>query len=237
VTELDNFRIFVNWIADAKEFKLDSKESSGRKKLAAVHALAVTRYPPLTGAALRSRVNNADNLEMSDAGLYFYMKPDAQMPDVLPVMTFGFDFRDPEFHVLRIRVALLHQIEEHKLGSVGFRFETPESKDEDEDEDGDGEGEERRGKHNYFHAQPINRFIKRDNKTKLPHPQWMATKYPTFPLEAKTPCGLLSTFLCSIYSQDGIRGMLPWLKGPDGRSLLSVIKDCEYVKRAMPIRR
>lgn len=104
---------------------------------------------------------------------------------MLPVLSFGYDFRrsHPEFR-LRLALFLLEEEEgKSELRAIGYRFESPEGE----------------GIHHYYHAQIINAFEKGSEQWRIPCPRWLPTKQPAFALDACSPVTLIASMLISIY--------------------------------------
>jgi hypothetical protein len=211
MSEQERFIEVLNWISDNCMFDPENEIYTKRQKLMDIYNKLNSTYTSLGGGdELRKLLKAKTKFELLEIKQFIYLKPEPyKYPDVLPVMSLKFDFDDSSNMELRIRVAFFSFNDKVELRAMGYRFETHEGE----------------GKHNYCHSQPIKGFDKSTPKYQLPCEDWLLTAIPTFPLEANTPSGLLTAFLCSVYSQNEIRSFV----GGMSSGLKNHLKDCEYI--------
>lgn len=160
-----------------------------------IHALVSERYAIFQDTELERLLSTGDAFNCLSHGKFVILEPVSLGGWMIPVLSFGYDFRrsHPEF---RIRLALfLFEKSEGKteLRAIGYRFESPEGE----------------GNHHFYHAQLIRAFEKNNEQLRLPGPAWLPTKQPAFALDANSPGTLIACLLISIYG----RGFVYELQG------------------------
>ena len=164
-------RDMLLWLWQAYYLWLRNGASGAQRDLSERLAEAHSPLGQVELEALLSR----DSLECVDK--FIFLRPPEEAGLVVPLLQLSWNFaRDvPE---ARLRLCLLGSGQGVHT-DIGFRFETPEG----------------RGKHNYYHAQPIVAF----GSTQKAQPP---TRFPTFTLEARNPVTLLTCMLISLYGQE-----------------------------------
>lgn len=183
--------------------------------------LAISTFRPLDGEKLLNILRKPENelaFDLSSTNTYIYLQPERRTPDVLPILTFKYDYSSPtNLAELRLRLAFFKIVptstEAQHIKATGFRFEAIE-----------GEGE---GSHNYFHAQPITSFDRHGSR--IPCEDWHPDTYPAFPLEADSYVGLVMALICSVYNQNIVRQMAT---EPIWSAIRDDVKNYVFVKKS-----
>ena len=148
-------------------------------------------WKPLQTPQQLDGIMKGTNWDLSATGSFLYLEPLENMR-AIPIMTFQFDFSTsiPE---VRLQLLLFLRDSDDEIVSVGYRFETPEGE----------------GKHDFYHVQPIKTV--RTQGQDRPHegPDWVPDDYPTFPVDADDPVGLLISLLVSLYNLDYLARVYP----------------------------
>jgi hypothetical protein len=139
-----------------------------------LHQRLAEKHPPFGQLDLEA-LRSGESVESGNK--FIFLKPPGEARLVLPLLHLNWNFACT-VPVVRLRLCLLGRGQDGQI-DIGFRFETPEG----------------RGKHNYYHAQPIVPF----GSTQRTQPP---TKFPTFTLEARNPVTLLTCMLVSLYGQE-----------------------------------
>ena len=158
-----------------------------------IHDLVSERYDGFQDVELEGLLSTADVFNCLDHKKFLILEPVSIGGWMLPVLSFGYDFRrsHPEFR-LRLALFLLEEDEgKSELRAIGYRFESPEGE----------------GIHHYYHAQIINAFEKGNDKWRIPSPRWLPTKQPAFALDACSPVTLIACMLISIYGRDFVAAL------------------------------
>lgn len=216
---LTRVKQFLAWIAKSSK---QSPSDDAHRHIRLLHEkLASSRFPPLEGETLGNILRKPEHdqaFDLSSLRQYIYLRPEPRNPEVLPILTFKYDFsssdRLPE---LRLRLAFFKiastSANPQHVRATGFRFESDE-----------GEGP---GSHNYFHAQPITAFDR--HGPTLPCEHWLPDSYPAFPLEAKSYVGLIMALMCSIYNQAIVRQMAT---DPIWLTVKTDVEDYDFVRKS-----
>jgi hypothetical protein len=150
-----------------------------------IHDLVSEKYDGFHDVELEQLLSTADVFNYLEHKKFLILEPVSIGGWMLPVLSFGYDFRrsHPEFR-LRLALFLLEEEEgKSELRAIGYRFESPEGE----------------GIHHYYHAQIINAFEKGSEQWRIPCPRWLPTKQPAFALDACSPVTLIASMLISIY--------------------------------------
>ncbi len=141
-----------------------------------------------------------------------FLKPPDGYGNVLPVLAFTWDRLNSDQPALSLRLGLFvkDKDKEAKPKFIGMRFETPEC---------NAHGEKADGKHDYYHAQPINGFDKNDGLSESHSVKWLPVSFPAAPLAASDPLSLFATMLISLYGGKIVGELVGQLSG-NGRSSL-----------------
>jgi hypothetical protein len=130
---------------------------------------------------------NPEQGDTSEMGKFVFL-PLVPKPRLLPVLNLAYDIPND---LAKLQVALFTETDQPGIRAFGYRFEPPEGP----------------GRHDYWHAQPILRVGCHDDSTiDLPGLEdgWRPTDTPAFPLDARSPIGLLVALMVSIYGLDEV---------------------------------
>ena len=150
------------------------------------------------GIGLKFLMDEEEVARMAINGKYdissrrIFLRPPDGHGNVLPVLSFTGDKLDSELPYLSLRLGLFVKDKDNKEQAkfIGMRFETPEC---------NAHGGLPNGKHDYYHAQPINGFEKNDDLSQNYSVKWLPVSFPAAPLAARDPLSLFATKLISLY--------------------------------------
>lgn len=152
-----------------------------------IHDLVSQRYKIFQDVEIEKLLAAGDVFDSLDHKKFLLLEPVELGGWMLPVLSFGYDFRrsNPEFRI-RLALFLFEELEKREeLRAVGYRFESPEGE----------------GIHHYYHAQGIRAFDKKNEDWRIPCPDWMPTKQPALALDANSPITLVACILISLYGR------------------------------------
>ncbi len=114
---------------------------------------------------------------------FIFMKPSQTRAWAVPVLSVEYELRRPLKVGLRLGV-FLNGDDRYRIAATGYRLESPEASPT----------------HGYHHVQHIVEFG--NDRHPIPCPRWLPQTQPAFPIEARTPAGLVIALLVSIYGAD-----------------------------------
>jgi hypothetical protein len=155
-----------------------------------IHDLVCQRYEVFQDADLEKSLATEEIFDCLDHKKFLILEPVSLGTWMLPVLSFGYDFKrsHPEFD-MRVALFLFETLgDKDTLRAIGYRFESPEGE----------------GSHHFYHAQIIRAFQKDNEQMRLPGPEWLPTKQPSFALDAKSPTTLLACLLITLYGRSFI---------------------------------
>ena len=163
----------------------------------------ISRWIPITFKEIEPLFDE-DQLELdfSERGKVLYLPPLTKDAHFVPVLSLDCKWDQTQTQCrARLKVMLVCLCnctdENQKPYGIGFRLETPESKNQSETTTNN------EGIHDFHHAQLIKKFGKDnlDGRLQIECPDWLPETQPSFPLPAKCPVSLLFCLIATLYGR------------------------------------
>lgn len=158
-------------------------------------------FPPIDEKALEAAIPS-DSQRKGDSSFghrFLYLPPLENEPELVPVMSFHYDFTEKDRNSMKLSLHLL-TLYDGAIHALGYRFETPH-----------GSGKKEAGVHDFHHVQICREYMGGGNQWKhLPNcPPWLPTSQPSFPIPASDYVELLVCLLVSLYGGHWTKPLQP----------------------------
>ncbi len=212
---IGGFRQLLNRLYDIQ----DSAWSLEKEVPQNVENLREHKYwASITREELEDWLSSPNQLDINFSNKIMYLPPLEKDDEFLPMLSLYCKLSERTIDV-RFYVILVRFTETGEPYGIGFRLETPVSKEDNQDEGKNGKQDKSKkrkqkdrgdgqGRHDFYHAQFINKaqFIDKYGAVKpinppIKIPCWLPCEQPSFPLTADCPVTLIFSLLLTLYGK------------------------------------